>query len=176
MKTFGIAAVLVIVIGGAFVLRSLHVKRHRIIDAANAKSIGFSVRNFVQDKGRMPTSFGELAREQYLSAGPMQVAHGSETVVPKTAEDLDAGQCDYVINQKIDLQLQEDGTELKPAHPRFLIKKPEAHRTVMLYTKPGILPGGYMSVGFLDGSSTSVNTESLADTAVAQGWIWDGTK
>jgi hypothetical protein len=169
--TIGIVVMTVVVAVSAVAIHHMNIKQKRIIDMANAKDLNYSIWIFVQEHGRMPDGFSELAEERYLSPGKIHTVDGSKTTVPKTVADLEAGLCDYVMNQNIAIATERKGTDLNPGFLQYRIKNGDADRTVTLHTKPGLLPGGYISVGFLDGSSASIKANSLEEAATERGWI-----
>jgi prepilin-type processing-associated H-X9-DG protein len=109
-------------------------KARTVSDMSNLKQIGLGLHQCSADNnGSYPDDLGVLMEKGYLTSGRVFVSPGARTPPPDNAEQLRAGQCDYVYFGKGRTEA-DCGTN-----------------DAMACTKPGLLGGAYLNVLYGDG-------------------------
>lgn|GEM_PF-2855062 len=102
-------------------------------DLSRVRSLLVVLRLYAHDYGgAFPDDLGVAFEQGYCASGRIYVSDGSPTRPPAGADELRAGQCDYLYYGK--------GLTLDRCSPE----------TVILMTRPGVRKHGYVSLGFAD--------------------------
>jgi len=108
-------------------------KARRISDMNNLKQIGTGLTIYSNEYAeKFPDDLGVLMAKEYIRTGTIYVCPASNTVPPKTPEELRAGQCDYLYFGK-GLTMDDLDTE-----------------DPIACTKPGLFSDGYINVLYGD--------------------------